>query len=409
MFGPGPPGEIRVDHVMRTILYTGKGGVGKTSLSAATAVRCAELGKRTVVLSTDAAHSLGDSLGAEIGTTLTPVAPNLQAIEIDVNLELATNWGKIQEFITRFLQARGFEEVMAEEFAVFPGMEELFSLLKLKEYHEKQMFDVAIIDCAPTGSTIRMLSMPDIMRWYFEKIFNLHRRVVKAVRPIAERMTKVPLPSDDVFFSMQHLYQRIDGLREILCDSAQSSIRIVLNPEKMVIQESHRLYTYLNLFGFSVDSVYANKVFPPQMKNSYLSDWIAVQKRHLTACTESFDPIPTLKAELFETEVVGLERLSRFARHIFGDSDPSAVMYQEKPIEIIKEHGNYVLLVKLPFLDEKDLGLWVKGEVLIIQVKNFKRNFFLPRALASRQLKEARYVGDRLRITFGGKDGQGKR
>lgn len=391
---------------MRTILYTGKGGVGKTSLSAATAVRCAELGKRTVVLSTDAAHSLGDSLGVSIGTDLTPVTTNLQAIEIDVNVELATNWGKIQEFITRFLQARGFEEVMAEEFAVFPGMEELFSLLKLKEYHEKNLFDVAIIDCAPTGSTIRMLSMPDILRWYFEKVFNLHRRVVKAVKPFAERMAKVPLPTDEVFFSMQNLYRRIDGLRQILCDADQSSIRIVLNPEKMVIQESHRLYTYLSLFGFSVDSVYANKVFPSQVKNSYLSDWVEVQTRHLRSCIESFDPIPTLTAELFETEVVGVERLSRFARHIFGDADPSRVMFREKPIEIRKEKGNYVLLVKLPFLDEKELGIWIKGEVLIIQVKNFKRNFYLPRSLASRPLKEARYVDDRLKITFGGRDGK---
>lgn len=391
---------------MRTILYTGKGGVGKTSLSAATAVRCAELGKRTVVMSTDAAHSLGDSLGVEIGTTLTQVAPNLKAIEIDVNLELARNWGKIQEFIARFLRARGFEEVMAEEFAVFPGMEELFSLLKLKEYYESGEFDVAILDCAPTGSTIRMLSMPDIMRWYFEKMFNLHRRVVKAVRPIAEAMTKVPLPTDDVFFSVQNLYRRIDGLREILCDPERSSIRIVLNPEKMVIQESHRLYTYLNLFGFSVDSVYANKLFPAQVKNSYLSDWITVQKKHLDACVESFAPIPTFKGELFETEVIGIERLSRFARHVFGDKDPSQVMYMDKPIQIKKEKGNYVLLVKLPFLDEKELGLWVKGDVLIIQVKNFKRSFILPRALATRKLKEARYVDDRLRITFGGKDGQ---
>ncbi|MEW6363938.1 MAG: TRC40/GET3/ArsA family transport-energizing ATPase [Acidobacteriota bacterium] len=391
---------------MRTILYTGKGGVGKTSMSAATAVRCAELGRRTVVLSTDAAHSLGDSLDTQVGTSLTPVMPNLQAIEIDVNLELTSNWGKIQEFLTQFLRARGFEEVMAEEFAVFPGMEELFSLLKLKEYHEKDLFDVAIIDCAPTGSTIRMLSMPDIMRWYFEKIFNLHRRVVKAVRPIAERVVNVPLPTDDVFFSLQNLYRRVDGLRAILCDPEQSSIRIVLNPEKMVIKESHRLYTYLNLFGFSVDSIFANKIFPEQVKNSYLSDWIAVQQKHLAECHESFDPIPTFTAELFETEVVGLERLSRFARHVFGDRDPSQVLHREKPMEIRKERGNYVLSLKLPFLDEKELGIWVKGDQLIIQVKNIKRNFFLPRSLAARKLKDARYVDDRLKITFGGKDAQ---
>ncbi len=210
---------------MRIILYTGKGGVGKTSLSAATAVRCAELGYRTVVLSTDAAHSLGDSLDHEVGTDATEIVKNLHAVEIDVNQELSKNWGKIQEFATRFLKARGFEEVMAEEFAVLPGMEELFSLLKLKEFHEQELFDVAIIDCAPTGSTIRMLSMPDLLRWYFEKIFNMHRRVVRAVRPIAERISSLPIPSDDVFVSLHALYRRIDGLREILCDPAQSSIR----------------------------------------------------------------------------------------------------------------------------------------------------------------------------------------
>jgi arsenite-transporting ATPase len=244
---------------MRIILYTGKGGVGKTTISAATAVRCAELGHKTIVMSTDPAHSLADSLDCKIGVKPKKMSENLVAEEINVHEELKKNWGRIQTYIKKFLKSRGFEDLMAEEFAVFPGMEELFSLLKLREYAENESYEVAIIDCAPTASTVRMLSVPDVIRWYMDRFFDIERRIVKTVRPIAERITKVPFPTDDVYDSVEELFHKVEGMKDILTDSKKASIRLVFNPEKMVIKESQRAYSYLNLFGFTVDAVIANR------------------------------------------------------------------------------------------------------------------------------------------------------
>jgi arsenite-transporting ATPase len=392
---------------MRIILYSGKGGVGKTSLSAATAVRSATLGHRTLVVSTDAAHSLADALDVPVKGTPTRIAPRLDALEIDVNEELASHWGVIQEWLTRFMTFQGVDEAVAEEMAILPGMEELFSLLRVKRLSEAKAYDVLIIDCAPTGETVRMLGVPEILNFYFKRIFPIQKTVLRSVRPVASRVTSMPLPSDDVLSAVKRVYDELEGVSPLLQDPRTSSIRIVLNPERMVINESQRLYTYLNLFGFPVDAVVANRVLPPEARSGYLQGWVAIQAGHLVEARQSFDPLPFFEARLFDREMVGLPLLEVFAREVFGDADPTAVFFQEKPVEVKKEGKGYALYIRLPFAEKDRIQVWTRGEELVVQVDNQRRHVLLPRSLAARRLLGAAFVDHRLRVGFGEKEAHG--
>jgi arsenite-transporting ATPase len=392
---------------MRIILYSGKGGVGKTSLSAATAVRSASLGHRTLVVSTDAAHSLADALDVPVKGTPTPIAPHLDALEIDVNEELAGHWGVIQEWLTRFMTFQGVDEAVAEEMAILPGMEELFSLLRVKRISESKAYDVVIIDCAPTGETVRMLGVPEILNFYFKRIFPIQKTVLRSVRPVASRVTSMPLPSDDVLSAVKRVYDELEGMSPLLQDPRRSSIRIVLNPERMVINESQRLYTYLNLFGFPVDAVVANRVLPPEARSGYLQGWVGIQAGHLAEARQSFDPLPFFEARLFDREMVGLPLLEVFAREVFGESDPTAVFFAEKPVEVRREGKGYALYIRLPFAEKDRIQVWTRGEELVVQVDNRRRHVLLPRSLAARRLLGAAFADQRLRVAFGEKEAHG--
>jgi len=392
---------------MRIILYSGKGGVGKTSLSAATAVRSASLGHRTLVVSTDAAHSLADALDVPVKGTPTPIAPGLDALEIDVNEELAGHWGVIQEWLTRFMTFQGVDEAVAEEMAILPGMEELFSLLRVKRLSESKAYDVVVIDCAPTGETVRMLGVPEILNFYFKRIFPIQKTVLRSVRPVASRVTSMPLPSDDVLSAVKRVYDELEGMSPLLQDPRRSSIRIVLNPERMVINESQRLYTYLNLFGFPVDGVVANRVLPPEAGSGYLQGWVAIQAGHLAEARRSFDPLPFFEARLFDREMVGLPLLEVFAREVFGEADPTAVFFQEKPVEVKKEGKGYAMYIRLPFAEKERIQVWTRGEELVVQVDNQRRHVLLPRTLAARRLLGAAFTDQRLRVAFGEKEAHG--
>jgi arsenite/tail-anchored protein-transporting ATPase len=389
---------------MRILLYSGKGGVGKTSLSAATAVRAARLGRKVLVVSTDAAHSLGDALGQKIGAEPTPVIPGMDAVEVDVNCELQSHWGTIHEYLTRFMTFQGVEDTVAEEMAILPGMEELFSLLKVKTFADAGRYEVIVIDCAPTGETVRLLGVPEILNFYFTRLFPIQRAVVRTVRPVAQRLTDMPLPSDDVFGAIKSLYTQLEGMGPLFQDPKKSTIRIVLNPEKMVINESQRLYTYLNLFGFAVDAVIANRVLPEEARSAYFEQWFDIQAGHLATARSAFDPIPFFEARLFDREMVGPALLDDLGRHVFGDKDPTAVLYREKPIEVKKEKAGYALYVRLPFAEKDRIQVFTRGEDLVVQVDNQRRHIVLPRTLASRELLGASFSGQRLRVAFGGKE-----
>ena len=392
---------------MRIILYSGKGGVGKTSLAAATAVLAARRGRKTLVVSTDAAHSLADALDVPVGSAPTRIAPHLEALEIDVNRELSSHWGVIQEFLTRFMTFKGVDEAVAEEMAILPGMEELFSLLKVKGFAEARSYDLVVIDCAPTGETVRMLGVPEILNFYFKRIFPIQRTVLRSVRPVAKRVTDLPLPSDDVLSAVKAIYEELEGMGPLLKDPARSSIRIVLNPERMVINESQRLYTYLNLFGFPVDAVIANRVLPPEARSGYFDRWFEIQGRHLAEARRAFEPLPFLEARLFDREMVGLPLLDEFGRAVFADTDPAAVLFKEKPVEVKKEGRGYALYIRLPFAEKDKIQVWTRGEELVVQVDNQRRHVLLPRTLASRRLLGAAFEDQRLRVGFGEKEAHG--
>ena len=388
----------------RIILYSGKGGVGKTSLSAATAIRAAQLGQRTLVVSTDSAHSLRDALDRELGPDPSEILPRLHAVEVDVNRELETHWGTIHDFLTRFMTFRGVDETVAEEIAILPGMEELFSLVRVAAWAEEGRYDTIVIDCAPTGDTIRMLAVPEVLSFYFSRIFPIQRTVVRTVRPVAERLTDMPIPNDDVFAAVQRVYKQMEGIGPMLQDPARSSIRIVLNPERMVINESQRLYTYLSLFGFPVDAIVANRVLPEAARSPYFDKWFALQAGYLNEARQAFDPLPFYVAPLFDREMVGTTMLEEFGRKVFGEENPAHVMHRERPVEIKKEGRAWALYLRLPFAEKERIQVFAKGDELVVQVDNQRRHLVLPRSLAGRQVKSAAFADQRLRVGFGAKE-----
>ena len=396
------------NEVARVILFTGKGGVGKTSSAAATAVKAAQMGKGVLVVSTDAAHSLSDSFDQKIESTPTQLNEKLWAQEIDVNRQIEKNWGPIHNFITKFLHRQGFDSVIADELAVFPGMEEIFSLLELKEHALDPKFDVVIIDCAPTADTARLLALPDIARWYMEKIFRIERAVIKTVRPVAQRLLDMPLPTDDVFEATEKLYHQVMAVKDILVDRERTSMRLVLNPEKMVVKEAQRAYTFLGLFDFGTDAVVVNRMLPDEIKDPYYDSWRKIQAEHFETIKESFYPLPILTARLWKREIVGLELLSELAREIYGERNPIDVFHHEKALTITPLDKGYLMEIPVSFAAKEELDTWIHGDELVIKYKNFKRNLVLPRTLANLELIKAEFRDQRLKLTFGGNKNGGK-
>ncbi|MCX5858296.1 MAG: TRC40/GET3/ArsA family transport-energizing ATPase [Proteobacteria bacterium] len=385
---------------VRVILYSGKGGVGKTTVSAATGLRTAELGRKTVLISTDQAHSLSDILEVELSGSPTEVAPGLDALEIDLDLELRNYWGEIQNYVSTFFRGQGFEELVAEEFAILPGLEELFSLLKLNQLVREKEYEVVIIDCAPTGNTIRMLSFPDMIRWYMEKFYPRDRMLFKLLRPLAEKISKVPLPNDQLINSAETLYQEVQEAAKILTNPAVASVRLVANPEKIVLRETERALTYLCLFGYSVDGVIVNRVLQDSMGSEALKSWQAVQNTYLERTRSYFYPLPVLVQPLNFGEILGIPSLREVAHTLFGEKDPARVMYNGQPISIKRVKGGYLLSIKLPAARREEIELWRKGDELVLKYQGVKRNIFLPRTLAALTMEEAEFGEQTLRLSF---------
>ena len=385
---------------MRTVLYTGKGGVGKTSVAAATALKASRMGYRTVVMSTDSAHSLSDSFDTPLANEATPVAPNLWGQEVDVLTELGTRWKAVQDWLSALMRWQGADEVVAEELAVLPGMEEMVALLYINHYHEAKDYDLLVVDCAPTGETLRLLSFPDMARWYMNRLFPLEKKVAKAVGPLARNMLRLPIPGTEVFDSIQQLYLQLEKMRELLLDHATSSVRLVVNPEKMVIKEALRTFTYLNLYGYHTDLVVCNRILPSDMMDGFFRGWKEAQERYLRQIHESFDPIPIFNAPLMEGEVVGLDSLATLGERIFDSEDPAAVFYHELTQEIGRHDGRHALTLKLPFTSKESLSVMENRDEMVVQVGHYRRNIILPRALSGLGVDEATLDGDTLRIIF---------
>jgi arsenite/tail-anchored protein-transporting ATPase len=385
---------------VRVILFTGKGGVGKTTVAAATAVRAARSGLRTLVMSTDPAHSLADSFELEIGPASTEIAPGLWAQQVDAQERLEDNWREIQDYLNQLMNWAGTDTIQAEELTVIPGLDEIFALIDVKTHVESGRYDALVVDCAPTAETLRLLSLPEIMNWYIERIFPVERRVVKAVRPIVSRMTTLPIAGDSVFAAVERLHRNLDAVKRILTDPATSSVRLVVNPEKMVIAEARRTYTYLGLFGYRVDAVVVNRIIPDSVVDPYFGKWKDIQAEHLATVHESFEPVPILTARLFDREMIGVPLLTEMGDEVYQDLDAMSVLYQDDPIRVQKRGTGYVLRMRLPFVSRDDMDIHRRGEELYVRVGSYKRNLILPQTLRRMNVREANFAGDHLEVTF---------
>jgi arsenite/tail-anchored protein-transporting ATPase len=393
----------------RTILYTGKGGVGKTSVAACTARACAASGMRTLIISTDPAHSLSESLGASLGTEPTVVSDRLWGQQVGAQEEMERHWAGVQEWLGELFVERGLDHISAQELTVPPGMDELFSLLRLQAAHESSDWDAIVVDCAPTGETLRLLSFPDVARWWIEKVFPLERQLLAAARPLARSLLDIQLPSSAVFADIQRLSRNLIAMNEILRDREHCTVRLVMNPDKMVIGEAMRTFTYLNLYGYLTDAVIVNRVFPSEV-GDYFAGWRRVQEEHLSLVRSAFAPVPVLCAPYFDQEVLGDEMLDRLAAELFGDSgglDPAAILHERLTQELRVSEDGAELRLMLPFAHKGDISLKKIGLELIVGVDGQRRTIILPSALAAFQPTAATFEDGALEVTFrGARDGK---
>lgn len=379
---------------MRIILFTGKGGVGKTTISAATGALLADSGKKVLVVSVDPAHSLSDALNEEVGPEPKKIAPNFFAQEIDVYYSLEKFWGILKEYLKRLLRWQGIDDVLAEEMSILPGMEEVSSFLWINKHAEERKFDVIIVDSAPTGETLRFLSLPDAASWWVTKILPLERKLMKFVRPAARVVTDMPLPEDKTFDALEDLFRQVFNLYYLLQNPEVSSVRLVLNPEKMVVKETEKAYTYLHLFGFPVDGIFINKIVEKE------HPMYEIQQKYIKRIEKSFEPTPIFKIPQVFEEIFGYEKLKKFAKTFYRDKNPLKVFYKDKPFEIIEKDSVYFLKLFLKDVPKEKLELFQKGDDLTIKIGNFKKHFFLPRILINKEIINAVLKENYLEITF---------
>jgi arsenite-transporting ATPase len=391
------PASCNVGANIRVIIYTGKGGVGKTSVAAATALRSASLGHRTCVISTDQAHSLADSLEVSLSGTVTTIAPNLDAIEIDVLYEMETRWKEINKYISDFLASQGMEGISVKEMTVWPGMELISALFYIWDYKRSKKYDVVVIDTAPTGETLRLLSFPDISNWYLERLYNVIKNMIKLARATVGRVMNTPLKD------VNKIRHRLVEVKEILTDPTQTSVRLVVNPERMVISETKRAFTYLCLYNLTVEALVINRLLPPGLSTGeYFKEKLKEQEKYMEIINESFTPLKMLEAYQLPTELVGRKSLEKLADMLFHDTDPTQIYSTQKPLEIFNENGVDILAIRLPFSTKGEVELYKTDDVLIIKVGWYKRSIALPFTLAKQDATKAEFRDDRLLIKFEG-------
>jgi len=329
-----------------------------------------------------------------------PVEENLWGQEVQAEAEMERNWNAVQGWLSSMLSDRGVDRILAEELTVPPGMDEIFSLLQLKHHHESGKFDVIVVDCAPTGETLRLLSFPEVARWWLEKVFPWEKRLLTAARPFARTMLDLPLPGKDVLAEVQRLVRNLVEMSEILRNREHASIRLVMNPERMVIKEAQRTFTYLNLYGYLTDAVVVNRVFPDEVEGSYFAAWREVQREQVELVEQAFAPVPVLRAPFFEQEVIGRPMLERLGAQVFGAHRPEAVLYRDLSQELVMYDDSAVLRLRIPFVEKAEIDLKKIGLELLVRVGGYKRNIILPTALASFRPREARFEDGALAVRF---------
>jgi len=371
-------------------MFTGKGGVGKTSLAAATGMKLAELGHRTLIMSIDPAHSLADCFDLDNdlfrAQTSDPLAVSeqLSIFELNIQKEIKRHWQEISSYVSAVLRTTGISGVEAEELAILPGMEELSAMMYINQYRREKRYDVIVLDAAPTAESLRFISMPTTLDWYMKHIFPFQRNLLKAVRPIANRVAPFELPTDSYFVNIRELFEKLDGIDEIMGNPQITSVRLVTNPEKMVLRETQRAFVYFSLHGLTVDSIIVNRVLPAEVRDVWFNDWHMSQDNVLHEIEEYFAPVPVKRVPLFSHEVLGKQRLQDLAASLYpGGEDPSAVTRTEKPYSFEKRNGSYEIRVLLPFATKGEIGLFKKGDELVVEIGTLRRHIGLPRSMAS--------------------------
>ena len=384
----------------RILVYTGKGGVGKTSVAAATAIACADRGYRTIVMSTDIAHSLSDAFDRPLGPVPTEIAPNLWGQESDVFYNVARYWGKVQEYAASVLRWRGLDEVMAEEMTVLPGMDEVGSLLWIADHHDSGDYDVVVVDAAPTGETLRLLSLPEAAKWWMEKIEPIGRKITKLTGPLIQRVVGMPMPGDEVFNAGEELFRRLEHMHDLLVDRDKTSVRVVLTLEQVVIKEAQRSFTYFHLYDYPTDLVVVNRVLPDDV-GEYFHGWYEAQQRYGPLVEKTFHPIPIRRAPFFNREMVGVDLLRELSQTLYGAEDPTQFFYRGRPYQVARENGGFLLSVDLPFTDKDQINLSRHADELVIDLGTWRRTLVLPRILVNAPTEGARFDDGTLKIRFG--------
>ncbi|MEI6775388.1 MAG: TRC40/GET3/ArsA family transport-energizing ATPase [Chloroflexales bacterium] len=391
---------------MRTLIFTGKGGVGKTSVAASTALRAADMGLRTLVMSTDPAHSLADSLDLEgpLGPSPVKITPFLDALEVSIYHDIESNWGIVREHFAQLMADQGVQGILADEMSVLPGMEEALPLIRIKKHSDEGDYDLLVVDCAPTGETLRLLSAPETFKWAMGMLRGAEKFVIKPLlRPMSKinpTLNKMIAPTE-VYDAIDDMFVQMVGVTRILTNPLETSVRLVMNPEKMVIKESQRALTYLSMYGMTVDTVVVNKILPVDKDSGYLNHWKDVQQRYLQDVQHSFSPVPIRHVPYYREEVVGLEKLREMGKDVYGDSDPTAIVYKEAPMDISKvSDGFYRVKLKLPFANVSQLDLFQNGDELVVQIGDFRRIMTLPVSLAGLEAGQAEMEGQWLIVPF---------
>src|SRR6267142_1025767 len=375
---------------MRILLFSGKGGVGKTSLAAATGLQLSKLGYRTLVMSVDPAHSLADAFDLETGLFQSktndpyPINDKLSIHEVNIQKEIKRHWREISTYVVSVLRTTGISDVEAEELAILPGMEELSAMMYVNQFRREGRYQAIVLDCAPTAESLRFISMPTTLDWYMKHIFPFHRGLLKAVRPLANRVSPVELPTDSYFANIADLFGKLDGIPELLEDSRTTSVRLVTNPEKMVLRETQRAFVYFSLHGLTVDGIIVNRVLPGEIKDAWFEEWRASQAKILEEIEEYFAPVQVKRVPLFTHEVLGRERLDEMAKMLYGEKeDPAMVTRTEAPYTFEKRNSHYEVRLRLPFAAKGDVGLFKKGDELVVEIGSLRRHIGLPTSMAS--------------------------
>jgi arsenite-transporting ATPase len=383
---------------MRLILYLGKGGVGKTTTAAATAVRAAELGYRTLVVSTDVAHSLADALDMPLGSSPTQLSDKLWGQEINVLDEVRDHWGELRNYFSTILRRRGVDDVAAEELAIIPGMEEVVSLLHIRRQAKTGEFDLVVVDAAPTGETVRLLTMPETFSWYAGRVMDWEPQTLKIARPLVKQL----VPAADMFATIERLNKGVEALRETLTDPEVSSYRLVINPERMVIKEAQRAATYLALFGYPIDGVVLNRVIPlDQAEGKFMQELARIQQGYRKLAYDLFQPLPIWEGPYYARDLAGIDDLSMVAHKLFGETDPVPVQFRGKTQEITRDGNEYVMRLPLPHVEIGKVSMTKRGDELFIEIGNFRRDLILPLTLAERPARRAIFRNGVLEIRFG--------